>query len=79
MAVYLIKYRHALDFVKSGMIVEAISNPKSKLTKEWTSLPGASEEGMTLPDFLKTFKEGVSRELNGKSAIATPKGQLLTE
>ncbi len=73
-AVWLMNYRGALDLVKKGNIQEAFV----KLKEEWTSLPGANEEGMKLNKALETFREGISKELNGKSEIKTPKGELLT-
>ncbi len=72
-AVWLMKYRGALDYVKTGKIKEAFV----RLKNEWTSLPGAKEEGLSYDNAMKVFKEGISKELNNNSEIKTPQGDLL--
>lgn len=65
--------RKALELVKSGNLDEAVK----KLSKEWTSLPGASQQGLSLDKLKELFKQNVSNELNGNGNIALPKGQTL--
>jgi muramidase (phage lysozyme) len=62
----------ALELVKSGKIEEAFT----VLADEWTSLPGASQQTTKKQDALNTFNEAKSKEMQGKSSLATPQGKL---
>ena len=74
-AVWLIDRRKASFSVQTGDL-----NTAFKLLKnEWSSLPGASQEGLSLEQAKEVFKLGLSKELNLNSEIATPHGQLLTK
>lgn len=73
----MIEYRRATGDVASGDVQTACT----KLTKraggeQFASLPGGSQQGVNLKKAQTLFKANVSNELNGKSNIATPKGQL---
>ncbi len=71
---WLISNRNALGDVIDGNVRGAIG----KTNKEWASLPGSpyGQPTQTLEGALQNFKGAVSKELNGKSEIATPKGDL---
>ncbi len=71
-AVWLMNYRDGLGLVKSGKIQLAFT----KLREEWTSLPGASQQGLGFDKAMIKFREGIVMELNDNSQIATPKGDL---
>jgi RHS repeat-associated protein len=75
LAVYLIKRRGALEQVKSANLDDAFKTLKN----EWSSLPGAKEQGMKLDDAKATFKKGLAKELTGTSDIATPKSTSLSQ
>ncbi len=68
--------RHLLDDVKAGNIEKVFNS--SEMRNEWTSTPGASQEGMSIDDGLSTFKKKVSLELQGddSSGIAIKQGEL---
>jgi RHS repeat-associated protein len=67
-AVGKLEYRKALGDVQTGNI----SNAVAKLKNEWTSLTSFKNSQIKA-----LFKSNISRELNGKSVIATPLGKLL--
>ena len=71
-AVDIIDATKALGDVKAGNVNSAAT----KLTSQWSSLPGASEQTHSLEETKKIFKEQVSKELNNNSDISTPQGQL---
>ena len=58
-----------LKDAKDGKIIDF----KKDKSGTWTSLKNASDEQLSTE-----FKKNISKELTGKSKIATPKGQLLT-
>ena len=62
----------ALQEVKDGRYVEAAS----KLKDVWTSLPGGSESKTSQSDFESYAREFRIQEVNGKSTLATPQGEL---
>jgi muramidase (phage lysozyme) len=72
-AIAKIKDRNAFIDVSNGSWETAIK----KLRNEWSSLPGAKEQGMKLDAVLKDLKQNVSNELNGKSSLKTAVGQLV--
>ena len=74
-AVMKIKERGALKAATTGEIVKA----GVLLKQEWSSMPSGVEPGMSNEKLKTTFKAAVSRELQGKSDIATPKGRLKTK
>lgn len=51
-----LKKRGALPYVTSGDVEKAIK----KLRKEWTSLPGAKQQGITMPEAQKRFDQYVN-------------------
>ena len=63
-----------LNNIKAGNLESAI--PKAIGT--WVSLPGSVQQRLTMEQINKIFKEALVSELKGKSIIATPKGQLLS-
>jgi len=66
----------AYDEITAGNIRGALG----KLSNEWRALPGPkSQSSFTIEAFLGEFKAGVSNELQGKSDIATKKGELLKD
>ena len=71
-AIELINFRKAGEEVMSGNLEGAFD----LLKNEWTSLPGAKEQGIDKTKAFETFKQGVSKELSNNSDIATPAGTL---
>ncbi len=55
LAIWKIKSRGALDFVRSGDVERAIG----RLRSEWASLPGASQSNLTMPDAMERFNRYV--------------------
>lgn len=47
-----------------------------KLKKVWTSLPSGADTHTTLSEVKKRFRHFFVAELNGKTILATPQGQL---
>ena len=57
-AVYLIKTRGALDYIRDGQIEKAVRVLKGT----WVSLPGGSQSKMTMEHALKLFEKYVAEE-----------------
>jgi muramidase (phage lysozyme) len=74
-AVWLFKYRKAYEHIVVGDFKMAFS----ALKKEWTSLPGAAQEGVAAEKAKTTFYEGVGNEVFKKSNIATPRNEQLSD
>jgi RHS repeat-associated protein len=77
-ALFVFDYKKAMGDIEKGDIAAA----SKKLTarkggEQWASLPGGSQQGITLAKAKALFKQNVAKELAGKSDIATPKGKLL--
>ena len=45
-------------------------------TLEWSSLPGAKQQGLSKEKAMKAFKQGISNELIHESGIQTKQGKL---
>jgi muramidase (phage lysozyme) len=75
-AIWLIDNRGALNLIIKGDLVGAIR----KTNKEWASLPESpyGQPTQTMEGAESEFKKAISNELNGKSEIATPQGELKT-
>ena len=73
-AVEKIKERGGYDAVTTGNV----ENSNKKLKNEWSSLPGGVQQQMNTGESKTEFKECIFNELNDKSVIETPKGQLIS-
>jgi RHS repeat-associated protein len=62
-----------MNDIETGNLDAAISKAKGT----WTSLPGGSQQLLTMEEAKKIFKDALASELQGKSIISTPKGKLL--
>ncbi len=58
--------------IQKGNIGQALR----QLNGTWTSLPEGKEQLIWFKEALENFKQNVSKELNNKSDLATPKGEL---
>lgn len=66
--------RKLLPDVKGGNI-EKVFNSVA-MQKEWTSTPGASQEGISLSKGLNIFKAKIADELQGQTSLSIRQGEL---
>jgi muramidase (phage lysozyme) len=78
-ALLILNYRKAIPDAEAGNLSELAR----KLTirkggEQFASLPGGSQQTVTMDQLRVLFKKNLSKELNNKSNIATPVGTLST-
>ena len=62
-----------MNDIKNGNIIDA----SHKLNGTWVSLPSGKDDKMNDEQFMKTFKDFVSKELKSETIIDTPRGELI--
>jgi muramidase (phage lysozyme) len=81
MAVRIMKdSQNALNDVKGGNLNSAVAKltGKTGLGIQWEALPGGNSKSKSMDQLRNSFKKNISNELNNKSKLATPQGELKT-